>query len=76
MLTTGPFALRIEKMSGSKGVVTSCAIEGPVPNVDAFRGIVIKAMYLTTTAEPQVIEGSRTYYWDNYAGDCTTVDRP
>jgi hypothetical protein len=49
MLTTGPFALRTEKMSGAKGVMTTCAIEGPVPNVDEFRGIVVKKMRWATT---------------------------
>jgi hypothetical protein len=81
MLTTGPFALRAEKMSGAKGVVTTCAIEGQVPNVDEFRGIVVKKMRLTTVSETKVIEGSRAYYWDNYSGDGSTVivrdmDRP
>jgi hypothetical protein len=73
MLTTGPFALHIEKMSGSKGVATSCAIEGPVPNMDEFREIVIKTLHLTTPPEQQTIEGSHTYYWDNHSGDGRTV---
>jgi hypothetical protein len=72
-LTTGPFALRIEKMSGAKGLATSCGIEGPVPDVDAFRDIVIKTLHLAASPAPEVIEGSRTYYWDNYAGDGTTA---
>jgi hypothetical protein len=73
MLTTGPFALRIEKMSGLKGIVTTCAIEGPVPDVDAFREIVIKTHRLSTTQKAQMIEGARTYYWDNYSGDGSTL---
>ncbi len=73
MLTTGPFGLHIEKMSGSKGVATSCAIEGAVPNGDAFREITIKALNLTTPTEQQAIEGASTYFWDNYNGDGNTV---
>src|SRR5471030_2193521 len=52
-LKTGPFALRIETMSGSKGISTSCAIEGAVPDVDEFRDIVIQRLRLTTHPELQ-----------------------
>lgn len=71
--TTGPFALRVEKMSGAKGVATSCAIEGQVPSVDEFREIVIKTLHLTTPSEQQAIEGAYTYYWDNYTAAGYTV---
>jgi hypothetical protein len=73
MLTTGPFALRAEKMSGAKGVVTSCAIEGPVPDVDEFRAMVVKAMHLKTISETRVTEGSRADYWDDDSGEGRTV---
>jgi hypothetical protein len=73
MLATGPFALYIEKMSGTKGVATSCAIEGPVPNMDEFREIVIKALNLTTSPEEQTIEGARAYYWDDHSGRTVVV---
>lgn len=73
MLTSGPLALRIDKMSGSRGVVTTCAIEGPVPDVDAFRKIVIKSHRLNVMQEPQMVDGTRTYYWDNYSGDESTL---
>jgi hypothetical protein len=73
MLTTGPFALRIEKMTGSKGVVTSCAIEGPVPNMDAFREIVTEELHLTTPPEEKTSDGARVYYWDSRSGDAPTI---
>ena len=72
-LTSGPFALRTEKMSGSKGIATSCSIEGPIPDIDEFRKVVIKKLHLNTAPESQVVEGGHTYYWDNYAGHGTTV---
>lgn len=73
MLSTGAFALRIESMSGSKGTTTSCAIEGPVPDAEVFRGIVISTFRLTAVAEVQVHGTERSYYWDGYAGDGTTL---
>ena len=50
MLTTGPFALRIEKMSGAKGVATSCAVDGPVPDTQAFYEMVIKKLRLASAS--------------------------
>lgn len=73
MLTTGPFALRAEQMIGPKGIVTSCAVEGPVPDVDAFRDIVIQTHHLNPAQQPQMAEGARTYYWDNFTGDGSTL---
>lgn len=66
MLTSGPFALRVEKMSGAKGVSTSCSIEGAVPDVDDFRNLVVKRLQLTNAPEIQTIEGSHIYYWENH----------
>lgn len=68
MLTTGPFALRTEQMSGAKGIATSCSVEGPVPDVDAFRGAVIQALRVDGSRAPEMIEGARVYYWDDYGG--------
>ena len=73
MLSTGPFALHTEKMSGAKGVATSCAIEGPVPDVAAFRTLVIDTMHLNEPTEVQVIEGSHASYWDNHPGKGMSV---
>jgi len=72
-LATGPFALGTEKMSGAKGVATSCSIEGPVPDVDAFRKLLINTMHLNNPTEVQVIEGSHVSYWDNRPGTGMTV---
>jgi FlaG/FlaF family flagellin (archaellin) len=72
-LSSGPFALRTEKMSGAKGVATSCAIEGPVPDVDEFRKLVVNTLRLNGTPEHQAVDGSNTYYWDDYSGNGTTV---
>jgi len=73
MLTTGAFALRIEKMDGAKGIATSCAIEGPVPDAAAFREIVVNTHHLGATPEKQVVDGTHTYYWDNYTRDGWTL---
>lgn len=73
MLTTGPFALRIEKMSGAKGVATSCAVDGPVPDTKAFYDMVITKLRLASASDHQVVEGSHSYYWDNYAGNGMTL---
>jgi hypothetical protein len=73
MLTTGPFALGTEKMSGAKGVATSCSIEGPVPDVDAFRQLVINTMHLSDPTEVKVVEGSHVSYWDNRPGKGMTI---
>jgi len=73
MLTTGAFALTIERMSGAKGVATSCAIEGPVPDVAAFREIVASTHHLNATPEKQVVDGSNTYYWDHYTREGWTL---
>jgi hypothetical protein len=73
MLATGPFALRAEKMSGPKGIATSCSIEGPVPDADAFRDLVINKLHLNNAPERHMVEGSPSYYWDNYAGNGMTL---
>lgn len=73
MLKTGPFALRAEQMSGPKGIVTTCAVEGPVPSVDAFRDIVIGAHHVNPAQQAQMVDGSPTYYWDNFSGDGSTL---
>lgn len=80
-LATGPFALRAEKMSGAKGVSTSCSIEGAVPDSVAFRHMVIQRLHLNTAPELETINGAHTYYWDNHDGPGNTVlvgdmDRP
>ena len=73
LLEGDPFALRAEEMRGAKGVATSCAIEGPVPDPDAFRVMVMSKLHLNDSPERQIVEGAPTYYWDNYAGDGMTI---
>jgi invasion protein IalB len=73
MLTSGPFALRAEQMRGVKGVSTSCAIEGTVANVAAFRVAAIETLRLGTSSEQRTIEGSHATYWDGYAGQGSTL---
>jgi invasion protein IalB len=73
MLTTGPFALRIDKMSGVKGVVTTCAVDGPVPDVDAFRQSVIVSHRLNPNQPAEMVDGTRTYYWDKFGGTPYTL---
>ena len=62
-------AFRIEKMSGAKGVVTSCAMEGPVPDLEAF-GLLFRQRHgLGEPTEVKAVEGTRTAYWDNAQSD-------
>lgn len=68
-LTTGPFVLRVEEMRGAKGVVTACAIDGPVPDADAFRAAVMRSQGLASAPAPQQVDGTATYYWDHIAQD-------
>lgn len=63
-LTTGPFLLRVEEMRGVKGVVTGCAIDGAVPDADAFRAAVMRSQGLATAPAPEQVDGALTYYWD------------
>lgn len=73
LLGDDPFALRAEEMRGAKGVATTCSIEGPVPDPDAFRTMVMNKLRLNDSPERQMVEGAPTYYWDNVAGDGTTI---
>ncbi len=80
-LTTGPFALRVEKMSGAKGVLTSCAIEGQVPDTELFRAMVVTRMQLRGTPEHELRDGTNIYFWENYGDTGMNVavrdmDRP
>lgn len=78
-LTTGPFVLRVEEMRGAKGVVTACAIDGPVTDADAFRAAVMRSQGLATAPAPQQVDGTTTYYWDHVGqgagGDTSLVVR-
>ena len=43
-LTTGPFILLLDEMSGPKGKATSCAIAADIPDRDAFRAEAIRKL--------------------------------
>ncbi len=73
LLGDDPFALRVEEMRGAKGIATSCAIEGPVPDPDAFRTMAMNKLHLNGSPERQMVDGEPTYYWDNYAGTGMTI---
>jgi hypothetical protein len=73
-LTSGPFLLLIDEMSGAKGKLTSCAIVADVPDADAFRLEAIKAMKLSNDPPPELRDdGSRSYIWHGAFGSGTTV---
>jgi hypothetical protein len=72
-LTTGPFALLVDEMSGPKGKATSCAVIGGVPDVDDFRAEAINAIKLPTAPQPEIgKDGSRSFVWDQLFGPGTT----
>ena len=73
-LTTGSFALLLEEMSGAKGRLTSCAIVGEVPDVDAFRAEAVNTMKLPAVPTPEIGgDGSRSFIWDRISGPGTTL---
>ena len=73
-LTTGPFVLLLDEMSGAKGKSTGCAIVGDVPDVDAFRTSAVKVMKLPAVPQPEMgSDGSRSYVWDGFVGPGTTL---
>lgn len=73
-LTTGPFVLLLDEMSGSKGKSTSCAILGNVPDLDAFRADATNMIKLPAVPPPEMRgDGSRSYVWDGFFGPGTTL---
>jgi hypothetical protein len=73
-LTTGPFALMLDEMSGSKGKSTSCAIAADVGDTDAFRSTAITVMKLPTSFQPEIRnDGSRSYVWNGIYGKGSTL---
>ena len=73
-LTTGPFGLLLDEMSGSKGTVTSCAVVGDVPDLDAFRAEVLNTMKLSPESPPEMgSDGSRSFLWQGVDGPGTTL---
>ena len=73
-LTSGPFVLLLDEMSGAKGKSTSCAIAvNDVPDTDAFRTAAVKVMNLPTVPQPEIqSDGSRSFIWDRIFGTGTT----
>jgi hypothetical protein len=73
-LTTGPFVLLLDEMSGPKGKATSCAIVGDVPDLDAFRAETVATMKLSPVPSPEMgSNGSRSFTWDRIFGQGTTL---
>jgi hypothetical protein len=73
-LTTGPFLLFLDEMSGAKGTSTSCAIVGDVPDLDAFRADLVIMMLLPAVPPPETHgDGSRSFIWDGILGPGTTL---
>ena len=73
-LTTGPFFLFDDELSGPKGVTTACAVGGPTPDPDAFRAEAVKELKLASEPEPEFLpDGSRSYLWKAFAGAGTTL---
>jgi hypothetical protein len=72
-LTTGPFVLRAETLSGPKGITTACSVEGAVPDVAQFREVVIRDLRLGVPSESQNSGGSASDYWDGYVDKGSTL---
>lgn len=73
-LTTGPFVLLLDDMSGPKGTTTSCAIVGDVPDLDAFRAETVATMKLPPVPSPEMgNDGSRSFIWNGVFGQGTTL---
>jgi hypothetical protein len=73
-LTTGPFVLLLDELSGPKGTATSCAIVGDVPDLDAFRADAVDTMKLPSAPAPEMrSDGSRSFVWNDLFGQGTTL---
>lgn len=73
-LTTGPFAVFLDEMSGAKGTATGCAVIAEVPDVDAFRTEAVNTMKLEAMKVPELgADGSRSYIWEGIYGPGTTL---
>ena len=72
-LTTGPFGLSLDRLSGPKGTSTSCAVFGPVANPDIFRNELVKEMKLQVANSPEVANGARSFEWPNSTDAGTTL---
>ncbi|MFD1554828.1 hypothetical protein ACFSHT_04170 [Paraburkholderia silviterrae] len=72
-LTTGPFALLLDEMDGTKGVATSCAVAAQVPDVDGFRTALIDGMKLPPATPQTDQSGARTSEWHGISGPGTTL---
>lgn len=73
-LTTGPFALLLDEMSGPKGKATGCAVAAEVPDSDTFRAEAINTLKLAAMRTPEIgADGSRSFVWDGIYGTGTTL---
>ncbi len=68
-LTTGPFVLFLDEMSGSKGKSTACAVAAVVPDTDMFRSEAVTMIKLQTDPKPEIDrDGSRSFVWNGVFG--------
>lgn len=72
-LTTGPFALLLDEMTGAKGTVTSCAVAAQVPNADAFRAAMIHDMKVSPDTPQTDENGQRSTEWRDIYGPGTAL---
>jgi hypothetical protein len=73
-LTSGPFILLIDEMSGAKGRSTACAVAVDVPDIEAFRTEAVSMLKLRDVPAPEFgHDGSRSYVWEPAYGPGTTV---
>ncbi|MGJ0534100.1 hypothetical protein [Methylocystis sp.] len=68
-LTTGPFSFLVDETSGPMGTITTCAIASSVPDVNAFRGEVMRELRLSTEPQPTFLGGHRAFIFKNFQGD-------
>ncbi len=73
MLDTGPFAFIAGKWTLPEGTRTSCAVEASSSSADAFRKDLVKTMDLPAAPQPDIGGGFRSYYWDGFYGDDTSI---
>jgi hypothetical protein len=72
-IPTGPFVLLLDRMDGSKGTATSCAITAQVPDPDAFRVAAIETMKLPPDTTILGQTGVRSSEWRGVSGPGTTL---
>ena len=68
-LTTGPFFLFLDEMTGAKGTATSCGVVGDVPDLDTFLTESVQSLELASAPQPELGgDGSRSFVWQGPYG--------